>query len=260
METIDFTVAEGVAWITLSRPNRKNALNATMTAELTEAVTEVRDNADIRSLALRGAGGDFCAGGDIQDMQRMAGDLGARRARLKRIHVWVDALINLDKPVVAAVDGAAYGAGFGIALAADLVLATPRARFCMAFMRIGLIPDCAALYTLPRAVGLQRAKEIMFSARELSAEEARQLGIVLEIHEPEPMEARTRALAESLCGASPTAMSLTKRGLNASTLNDLRTMLEIEAAGQTVAFASDEHREAVERFVNKQAPRFRWPD
>lgn len=259
MEAIDFTVSDGVAGITLNRPSRKNALNATMTAELIEAIAEIRDNPDIRVLVLRGAGNDFCSGGDIQDMQAMAGDLTARRARLKRIHVWVEELINLDKPVIAAVDGAAYGAGFGIALAADLVLATPQARFCMAFMRIGLIPDCAALYTLPRAVGLQRAKEIMFSGRELGAEEARQLGIVLEIHEREALEERVQTLAESLGGASPTALSLTKRGLNISTLNDLGTMLEIEAAGQTVAFASHEHSEAVRRFVNKEKPLFHWP-
>lgn len=259
MNATDFTVDQGIAWLTLNRPARKNALNAEMTAEITDALAEVRANADVQVLVLRGAGGDFCSGGDIQDMKGMSGDLQARRARLKRIHVWVEELINLDKPVIAAVDGVAYGAGFGMALAADLVLATPQARFCMAFMKIGLIPDCAALYTLPRVVGLQRSKEIMFSARELSAEEARELGIVLEVHERAHLNARAQTIAGSLCGASGTALSLTKRALNSSTLNDLGTMLEIEAAGQTVAFASEEHQDAVSRFLQKEPPRFRWP-
>ena len=260
MSTTEFNVDEqGVAWLTLNRPERKNALNADMTAEITEALATVRSDSDIRVLVLRGAGGDFCAGGDIQDMQGMSGDLLARRARLKRIHVWVEELINLDKPVIAAVDGVAFGAGFGIALAADMVVATPRARFCMAFMRIGLIPDCAALYTLPRLVGLQRAKELMFSAREVDADEALRLGLVLELRDPEDLDTRVAELAGSLSGASATALSLTKRGLNSATLNDLKTMLEIEAAGQTVAFASDEHQAAVSRFLRKEAPAFRWP-
>ncbi len=260
METIDFTVDQGIAWLTLNRPERKNALNETMSQEITEVIGEVRSNPDIRVLVLQGAGGDFCSGGDIQGMKSMAGDLMARRSRMKRIHVWVEQLINLDKPVIAAVDGVAYGAGFGMALAADFVLATPQARFCMAFMKIGLIPDCAALYTLPRVVGLQRAKEIMFSARTVGAEEARQLGIVLEVHEREQMEQRVKVLAESMRGASSTAFSIAKRGLNGATLNDLQTMLEIEAAGQTVAFASSEHQEAIDRFLKKEPPLFSWPE
>lgn len=260
MEAIDFTVSGGIAWLTLNRPKSKNALNETMSQEIAGAIAEVRDNPDIRVLVLRGAGGDFSAGGDIQGMKGMAGDLMARRARMKRIHVWIEQLVNLDKPVLAAVDGVAYGAGFGLALAADLVLATPRARFCMAFLKIGLIPDCASLYTLPRVVGLQRAKELMFSARALGAEEARELGIVLEIHEPDALDARVNALAESLLGASSTALSLTKRALNGATLNDLGTMLELEAAGQTVAFASPEHQQAVDRFLAKEPMAYQWPE
>lgn len=260
MEAIEFKVESGIAWLTLNRPESKNALNEPMSREMTEAITRVRDDADIKVLVLRGAGGDFCSGGDIKGMLKLSGDIAARRARLKRIHVWVTELINLDKPVIAAVDGVAYGAGFGMALAADFVLATPQARFSMAFIKIGLIPDCAAMYTLPRVVGLQRAKELVFSARAVGAEEARDLGIVLEVHEREQLEQRTRVLAESLLNASPTAMSLAKRGLNSSTLNDLQTMLEIEAAGQTVAFTSPSHKEAVERFIAKQPPLYSWPD
>lgn len=260
MEAITFTVDAGVATLTLNRPQRKNALDETMSREIGEAVARIRADPDIRVLVLTGAGGDFCSGGDIKGMQGAGGNPVARHERMGRIHAWLEQIINLDRPVIAAVDGVAYGGGFGLALAADFILATPRARFCMAFLKIGLIPDCAAMYTLPRMVGLQRAKELMFSARVLGAEEARELGIVLEVHEPEMLAQRARSLAESLVQVSPTAFGLAKRAINSSTLNDLPTMLALEAAGQVIAFGSQPHKDAIDRFLDKKPPLYQWPE
>ena len=138
MEATEFTVEDGVATLVLNRPKQKNALNEAMAREVAEALHRVSTDDSIRTLILTGAGGAFCAGGDIRHMLATRHDQPARRARLRGIHGWIRELINLDKPVIAAVDGVAYGAGFSLALAADLVLATPSARFCMAFLKIGL--------------------------------------------------------------------------------------------------------------------------
>lgn len=259
METIVFDVSDGIATLSFNRPAQKNAMDGTMKEEIGEVIGRVRRDRDIRALILTGAGGAFCSGGDLRGIAARDLDSEGWRNRLLDLHEWLAGLITLDRPVIAAVDGVAYGAGFSLALTADFILATPRARFCMSFLRIGGVPDCGAFYTLPRIVGVQRAKELMLSARELGTEEARQLGIVLEIHEPERLMPRARALAASFVGAPPAAVSLSKRALAASLGSDLQTMLELEASGQAVAFGTAYHREAVARFGRKEASMFQWP-
>jgi 2-(1,2-epoxy-1,2-dihydrophenyl)acetyl-CoA isomerase len=160
--------------------------------------------------------------------------------------------------VIAAVDGAAAGAGFSLALVADFILATPRARFCMSFMKVGLVPDCGAFYTLPRIVGVQRAKELMLSARDVEGAEALQLGIAMELHAPEQLLPRAQALAASFVQASPAAVSLVKRSL-AGWGGELPALLEQEANAQALAMGTAEHRVAVKRFLDKEAPLFQWP-
>jgi 2-(1,2-epoxy-1,2-dihydrophenyl)acetyl-CoA isomerase len=168
-------------------------------------------------------------------------------------------LLTLDRPVIAAVDGAAAGAGFSLALSADFVLATPRAWFNMSFLKVGLVPDVGALYTLPRVVGVQRAKEIMLSARDIDAQEALRLGIVMELHEPDQLLPRAQAMARSFVGASPAAVALIKRSLNSALGGGLQDMLSAEAQAQSLAAGTAEHREAVSRFLTKQPPLFAWP-
>jgi len=160
--------------------------------------------------------------------------------------------------VVAAVDGPAFGAGFSLALAADFIVASPRARFCLSFMRLGLVPDFGAFHTLPRIVGVQRAKELMLSARELSADEAKALGIVFELVPEDQVLCRAQALAASFVQASPMAVSLVKRALGAAP-TDLHTMLEMEADAQALCFGSAPHKVAVARFLDKQPALFQWP-
>lgn len=261
MPALEFTVEDNIATLLLNRPEAKNALNAEMSDGLEQALVRIGADSSIRAVILTGAGGAFCAGGDVRAMNANAGEVTAeaRRARMHRHHRNIRPLFALDRPVIAAVDGVAYGAGFSIALLADMVLATPRARFCMAFARIGLIPDFGALYTLPRIVGMARAKEIMLSAREIGATEARDLGIVLEVVEPDALMARARALAAALTHASPLAVSLTKNALNSSLGSDLQTMLDIEAAGQGMAGTSEYAKESFRRFAAREPARFVWP-
>jgi 2-(1,2-epoxy-1,2-dihydrophenyl)acetyl-CoA isomerase len=258
-QTISYAVEDGVATLTLNRPAQKNALDLVMRSEIAEVMSAIRRDRGIQALMLAGAGGSFCAGGDIRTMQTGDGSAESGRNRMMDVHLWMEELLTLDRPVIAAVDGVAYGAGFSLALAADFILASPRARFCCSFMRMGLVPDCGMFYTLPRVVGLQRAKELVFSAREIGAEEAKQMGIVFEIQPEDRLGERARQLALSFNQASPTALSIAKRALNASPTSDLRTMLEMEASGQGVVRTSDYHREATARFLNKQAPLFQWP-
>lgn len=252
METVD-----GVATLTLNRPQQKNALNGPMRDALRDAVQTIRADRTVRAVVLRGAGTDFCSGGDIRAMNVTEAEAG--RNRIDDLHGWIGILLDLDRPVIAAVDGVAYGAGFSLALLADFIVATPHARFCMPFMKVGLVPDCGAFYTLPRVVGLARAKDLVFSAREVGAEEARQMGAVFEIVPQETLHGRADQLAKSLAGASPVAFGLAKRALNQSMSSDVRAMLEMESLAQGIAFTTQYHREAVRRFKEKEAPLFQWP-
>ncbi len=221
---VRFALAQGVATVTLDRPQQRNALSPELRAGLIEAVQRIRQDDAVRAVVLAGAGGAFCAGGDLRNIAAMPPDAAAGRQRMKDAHAWLADLLTLDRPVVAAVDGAAFGAGFSLALAADFVVASPRARFCMSFMRVGLVPDFGAFYTLPRVVGVQRAKELMLSAREVDAEEAKRLGIVLDIVPSERTVERAQALAASFVQASGTAVSLVKHALRAAPQADLQTM------------------------------------
>lgn len=256
---VRFELAQGVATVTLDRPQQRNALSPEIRSGLVEALQRIKHDTAVRAVVLAGSGGAFCAGGDLRNIAAMPPDAAAGRQRMKDAHAWLVDLLTLDRPVVAAVDGAAFGAGFSLALAADFVVASPRARFCMSFMRVGLVPDFGAFYTLPRVVGVQRAKELMLSAREVNVEEAKQLGIVLDIVPAEQTVARAQALAASFVAASGTAVSLVKHALRAAPQADLQTMFEIEANAQALAFGTTAHREAVARFLEKKPATFQWP-
>lgn len=246
------------AVLTLDNPATRNSLTADLKDGLAAALAQVKADAAIRAVVLTGANGAFCAGGDLRGIQaarQMESD--GMRARMHGTHAIFRELLTLDRPVIAAVDGAAFGAGFSLALAADFVLVTPRARFCMVFMRMGLVPDCGATYTLPRVIGAQRARELFLSAREVGAQEALSLGIAMEQHEQPALLPRALALAGSFAGASPLAVSLVKRiGLDPGALE---AAFEAEANGQALCFQTTPHREAVRRFFDKQPLAFQWP-
>lgn len=252
---------EGIATLTLNRPKSLNAISRRMADELADALTRLAADSSVRVLLLRGAGDAFCAGGDVRDMAgsgpRGADEALEGMARYRRMTL---ALHQFPRPVIAAVDGVAFGAGMSLALLADLVLLSDRARLCMVFQRVGLIPDCGALYTLPRLVGLQQAKALMLSAREIGAKEALAMGLALEVLPAQDLHARALELARAITQGSPTALSLTKRALDAALQSDLATMLDVEAAGQAIALTSEEHRDAVQAFVRKEGARYVWPE
>ena len=250
----------GVALISLNRPEVKNALDAATTDTLVAHLRALRDDERVRALVLTGAGGDFCAGGDVKAMgQSGARSPEQRRAGMARYRDLAMAMAGLDKPVMAAVDGVAFGAGLSLALWADMVLVSDRVRLAMVFHRIGLVPDVGAWYTLPRVVGLQRAKELIYSAREFGAQEAAVMNLAMEVHPPEVLLARALEIAHSFEGASAAAMSLSKQALHASLQSDLVAMLDMEATAQAVAGGSEYARESVRRFAARESAQFRWP-
>jgi len=261
MSTLEYRVQDGVATLTMNRPQARNALDPAMKDGFASAVAAIVADDSIRAVILTGAGGSFCAGGDLRGMAEVRASMTHEgwRQRMLEVQPWLSALIELDRPVIAAVDGAAFGAGFSLALAADFVLASPRARFCLSFMRVGLGPDFGAVYTLPRVVGVQRAKELMLSAREVDAEEALKLGIVMEVLPAEGLLPRAQALARSFTGASALATRLIKQDVAQSLSSDLATMLALEAEHQALCFGSPYQAEAVQRFLDKQPAAFQWP-
>jgi len=257
--TLRVAIDGGVATLVLDRPERMNALDLVLRAELMDAVNRVQRDRTVRAVVLTGAGGNFCSGGDVRTMDYGEATAQSRRQRMLDLHPLVTSLLQLDQPLIAAVPGIAFGAGCGLALTADFILAAPTTRFSLSFARVGLAPDFGAAYTLPRIVGLQRAKELIFSAREFGADEARELGIVYEIHPDDALLPRAQQLAASFVGASGTALGIAKRALNVSLHTDLPTMLMLEADGQGIAFSTDYHKEAVRRFLAKQPAQFEWP-
>ena len=215
-DAVLYDVADGVATLTLNRPaQQERARRGRCARAWRSASHEIERDRAVRAVVLTGSGGAFCAGGDLRGIRSAELDNDGWRQRMKDAHAWLARLLSLDRPVIAAVDGPAFGAGFSLALAADFIVASPRARFCLSFMRLGLVPDFGAFHTLPRIVGVQRAKELMLSAREVSADEAKALGIVLELAPQDQLLQRAQALAASFVHASPLAVSLVKRALAA---------------------------------------------
>lgn len=259
MSLLKFEVAEQVATLTFNSPAKRNALEPAMRDELSAALKQIQADSSIRAVVLTGAEGHFCAGGDLRNIATANLDNAGWHARMNTLHEWVRDLLTLDRPVIAAVDGAAAGAGFSLAMAADFVIATPRAWFNMSFIKVGLVPDVGAFYTLPRIVGVQRAKELMLSGRDVRADEALRLGLVMELHEPADLLPRAQAMARSFVGASPTAVALIKRSLDEALGGGLQSLLTAEARAQALAAGTADHKQAVASFLNKQPPPFAWP-
>ncbi len=259
------SIEGGVAVFSHQRPAVRNALSLGIRADYHDMLDRVQSDRSIRALVITGSGGSFCAGGDLASLkQRMddpdpeARSADAMRRRVASAHAWMERLRSLDIPVIAAVDGAAAGAGFSIALAADFILASTRAFFCMSFAKIGLVPDLGAFYFLPRAVGLPMAKELAFTARRVSAAEGRQLGFVHAIHEPEALQAEALAFARRFLAAPRDAMGLTKSLLNKSYETSYSTLAELESQAQAVASTAPYHDEAVKAFMSGAPAAFDW--
>lgn len=260
MNQTTLEVEDGVAVFTLNRPEKMNAISQDMfQKDLPEMVARATDDDDIRVLILAGAGGNFCSGADVS---RMGGDDKPtpedRDGKLRGILDYLYKLINLPKPVISAVDGIAFGGGFSLALTADVVLATPRARFSLVFGRIGLIPDMTAAYVLPRLIGPRRTKELTFTARSFGVEEAVSMGIVQQVCEPEALLGSAKQMAAQLSQGSATAMAEAKRLIDMSLQSSQAEMIDAECAAQLACRGTEFHAEAVRRFLTKEPRLYDW--
>ncbi|MCW5238015.1 enoyl-CoA hydratase/isomerase family protein [Verminephrobacter eiseniae] len=261
-ETLQIDRVGATAVLTMHRPDARNALDLAMRQAFGAAIAGIRDDAGIRAVVLTGAGGHFCAGGDVKAMvqgQEGKRDIFEGRERMRRLHRWFDELVDLEKPVIAAVDGAAFGAGLSLALAADFVLATPRAQFCCAFARLGFVPDMGAMYLLPRAIGLARAKDLVFSARVVHAPEALAIGLAQQIV-PGDVRAAALAFAQRFHHAPTEALGIAKGVLNHAFESERRDVYAQEAMAQAMARESAFHQDAARRFLAKEPPAYQWPE
>ena len=257
-EFITFEAEQGVATITLNRPNVLNSFNMPMAAELQQALEAAAEDDRIRAVLLTGAGRAFCAGQDLAETAPADGSPGPEISEIvrKSYNPVVRAIRRLEKPVVCAVNGVAAGAGANLALACDVVLAADTASFVQAFSKIGLIPDTGGTFFLPRLVGLARATALAFFGDKLAAADAQAMGMIYRVVEATRLLDEARVIARRLATQPTRGFGLTKRAFNQSLANDLDAQLEVEAELQAEAARTADFAEGVRAFLEKRQPSF----
>ncbi len=245
--------------VTLNRPDAMNALSFGMVKGLAAAFREAGEDDTVRAMILTGSGRGFCTGADLTGpggRQDIATPVGMKLTT-GLYGEMVNALANLEKPVVGAINGTAAGAGCNLALACDLIIASSAAKFIQIFVRRGLVADAGGTFFLPRLVGLAKAKELMFTADEISAQQACELGMIMGVAEPERLMEEAFSLAERLACGPTRAIGMIKKMLNQSFHTSLQGCLEMEAAFQGVAVSTADVVEGITSFLQKRQPEFK---
>ncbi|MDN3023303.1 enoyl-CoA hydratase-related protein [Streptomyces sp. S.PB5] len=258
---LTYTVTDQVSYLTLNRPEALNALTPGGRDRLIELLAEASADPEVRAVVLTGAGRGFCSGADLRGTsasaagERIPGDV-ARTLRLGAQRL-IAAVLDCEKPVIAAVNGTAAGLGAQLALACDLVLAAESARFIEVFVRRGLVPDGGGAYLLPRLIGPQRAKELMFFGDALTAADAERLGLVNRVVPDGELDKTAREWATRLAAGPTRALALTKQLVNASLDTDRATAFAAEAAAQEINMTTEDAREGVASFVERRSAEFK---
>jgi 2-(1,2-epoxy-1,2-dihydrophenyl)acetyl-CoA isomerase len=259
METVRVEKRDGIAGLTLNRPDKLNAFNAEMHEALAAALEEAGRDAQIRAVLLTGAGRGFCSGQDLA-VRRAAIESGARLDLGEGLERYYNPLVRrlraLPKPVICAVNGVAAGAGANVALACDIVIAARSASFVQSFANIGLIPDAGGSWVLPRLVGEARARALLLLGEKVTAEEAASWGMIWRVVEDGALMDEAWALARRLARAPTRALGLAKRALLASAVNSLDAQLDLERDLQREAGAGEDYREGITAFLEKREARF----
>ena len=261
-DTLIFEVRDGVGWIILNRPEARNAMNPEMRERYLAALARCGEDPDIRAVVLTGTGKGFCTGADLSGSRAATGATGpalpgATRAAMQPSQRVIRALWDLEKPIIAGVNGVAAGLGAHLVYACDLVIAAEDARFIEVFVRRGIALDAGGGFLLPRHVGLHKAKELVFFGDDLSATDAERLGLVNKVVPAAELEATLTAWARRLADGPTFAIGLSKRLLNRSLQSDMDTLFAEEAFSQALAANSEDMREGIRSFIEKRPPAFK---
>jgi len=252
---IQFEKIDAVGKITLNRPEKYNSFVREMALALQDTLVKCESDDSIRCILIAGAGKAFCAG---QDLKEAIDPKGPEIEKIVREHYnpIIKKIRAIDKPIIAAVNGVAAGAGANLALACDIVTATQSANFIQAFCKIGLVPDSGGTYFLPRLIGLPKATAIMMTGESVSAEKAEKMGMIYAVYEDAEFESKSLELAKSISAMPTKGLGYTKKLLNHSLNNSLDDQLNLEAETQALSAKSEDHKEGIQAFLEKRAPIF----
>lgn len=252
---IDFTVDSGVATVILNRPDKLNSFNTEMALEVQQALDHCMENEQVRCVLITGAGRGFCAGQDLEEA--IAPDAASIEEHVEnKYNPMVRKIRAIEKPVIAAVNGVAAGAGANLAFCCDIVLAAESAKFIQSFINIGLVPDTGGTYFLPRLVGFHRATVLTMLGEKMSAQEAKELGLVYQVFPDEQLMEGAVALALRMAQMPTRGLGLTKKALNMSLNHDLEQQLEVEKELQGAAGRTADNAEGINAFLEKRKPVF----
>ena len=253
---IKFEILEGVGKITLDRPEKYHSFVREMALKLQETLDQCNDNNDVRAIIITASGKAFCAG---QDLAEAIDPSIPSISKIIQEHYnpIIKKIRNIEKPIVAAVNGVAAGAGASVALACDIVVATESASFVQAFSKIGLIPDSGGTFILPRLIGIQKAAALMMTGEPVLAKDAENMGMIYKYYTDDSFETESWKLVSKLAKMPTKGLGLTKRLLNASTRNDLENQLNMEDECQVIAAETADFKEGVQAFLEKRKPNFK---
>jgi len=256
MSSINFSIQNGVGIIKLNRPNVFNSFNQEMAFEMHKVLDDCKTNNEVRAIYIIGEGKAFCAG---QDLKEVTDPNGPELSSIVKDHYnpIIERLRAIEKPIISAVNGVAAGAGANIALACDICVADEKASFIQAFSKIGLIPDSAGTFFLPRLIGMQKATALMMLGDKVSATDAEQLGMIYKVFPSETFAEESVKIATKLAKMPTLGLGLTKRALNQSLTNNLTQQLVVEGELQTIAGQSHDYNEGVAAFLEKRKPEFK---
>lgn len=249
-----YAVENNVATITMNRPKSLNSMNDGLINGLHDAITKAAADSEVRAIVLTGNGKAFCAGGDLSYLNGIEASAD-KKAFIAKVGDVAKRLTTIEKPVIAYVNGVAAGAGVNLMLACDLVYASAKARFAESFSKVGLIPDCGGLYFLPKAVGVLKAKELMFTADLIDAPTAEKLGVLNAVYEDDVLRDKVYEMAARLAASAPLSISLIKKYLNNTALT-LDEVLTIEETTQALLMGTDDCKEGIAAFYEKRNPVF----
>lgn len=257
MADLEYEVSNGVGTIRLNRPAKKNSFTMEMIDDWAAIYRDARTDDDVRVLVLTGTGDSFCAGADMSALDAsQARPLDRKTLLTDRVHRVAFAFEDLDKPVIAAVNGVAVGAGMDMALMCDIRLAARSARFSEGYVRLGIVPGDGGCYYLPRLIGPARAMELLMTGDFVDADEAERIGIVNHVYDDDKLRDETNALAQRLADGPPVAIRMIKRALYQSAHSDLRTSLDLISSHMAVVQSTNDANEAFEAFQERRKPHY----